>query len=163
MVWPAKERAQLGLRHPEAGLLQERSDVAVLELESCPELFQYSVVGDRNLDGLRRSALVFSTLVGDQAIQEMRQDLIAARLVTSLVLFLEECDNLDFADLAATEPDDIEECRITDIQQIADAAKDVVMGHAPFTFAPTQSPCPITYGMGVVRLANTSRIFAARA
>src|SRR5882757_1130401 len=58
MVGPAKEGAELGLRHPQTGPLQEGDDVAVLELEGRPEPFQNGVVGDRNLDGLGRSALV---------------------------------------------------------------------------------------------------------
>src|SRR3569832_100932 len=70
MVGSAKEGAELGLRQRQPVLLQERDDVVVLELERHPDLLQHGVVGDGNLDGVGRSALVLAPLVDDEAVQE---------------------------------------------------------------------------------------------
>src|SRR5438552_1641107 len=129
VIRPPKERAQLALRHLEAHPRQERDEVVVLEPERHPYLLQHRVVGDRKLDRLGRSALVLAALVGHQAVEKVGHRLVAARLVALLVLLFEKSDDLISADLPLTEPEDVSQSRVADVQKIAEASKHVVVGH----------------------------------
>src|SRR6185437_5733849 len=111
-----QEIPQLVFGHRQSVLLQERDDVVVLELERHPKLLQYSVVGDGNLDGLGRSALVLAALVDDEAIQKVRHRLVAAGLVAVLVVCLEEGHDLSAADHAVAEPEGQRRRRRQDLQ-----------------------------------------------
>ena len=99
--------------------------------------------------GWRRSPLLLAALVGDEAVEEPRHRLVAARLVAVFVLCLEEGDDLGSAHLAVAQPEDVDEHRVADVQQVAEASEDVVVGHdwlrarnPTLNFLPLMRPAP---------------------
>ena len=94
----------------------------------------------------------------DQAIEEMRHHPVVACLVAILVFFLKEGGYLGPADLVATQPDDVDKSRVADVQQIAEAAEHVVVGHGYFTL-----PTYLEAGNGLLEIAeNDGRAKGAR-
>ena len=117
------------LEHRELGGLEDCVHVVFLQFEGHAQFLQDDVVGHRQFDRLRWTALVLAALEDHQAIEEMRHDFVRAEHEAFFLVFLEIGQQVVLGDFHAAELDDLDHLVVADVEHVAHAAQYVVVNH----------------------------------